>query len=110
MLSLQKILDLKPKVIYPGHGIVIQNPIELVQGYIKHRYEREEQILAALSQNTNKSMSTLEIVRIVYEGIAEILIPAACGNATHHLNKLVKDGKVVCSTDEQDKKWKFNQT
>ena len=32
MLSLQKILDLKPKVIYPGHGIVIQNPIELVQG------------------------------------------------------------------------------
>ena len=38
-------------------------------GYIKHRYEREEQILAALSQNTNESMSTLEIVRIVYEVI-----------------------------------------
>ena len=32
MLSLQKILDLQPQVIYPGHGIVIQNPIQLVQG------------------------------------------------------------------------------
>ena len=32
MSSLQKILDLQPQVIYPGHGIVIQNPIQLVQG------------------------------------------------------------------------------
>ena len=32
MSSLHKILDLKPHVIYPGHGIVIQKPIDMVQG------------------------------------------------------------------------------
>ena len=32
MESLHKILDLKPQVIYPGHGIVIRKPTEMIQG------------------------------------------------------------------------------
>lgn len=109
MLSLQKILDLQPQVIYPGHGIVIQNPMQLVRDYIKHRSDREEQILSALGQSPDQPMLTVEIVRVVYEGIAEVLIPAACKNATQHLLKLVKDDKVVHIQDTEEHRWKLIQ-
>ena len=41
MKSLEKILELAPSVIYPGHGPVVEDPIPKIQFYIKHRMERE---------------------------------------------------------------------
>lgn len=107
MVSLQKILDLKPSVIYPGHGIVIKKPVELVTYYINHRLERERQILDVLQKQEDKFLTTLEIVSVVYQGLASTLIPAACNNATHHLQKLVKDNKVECRTDAEESQWRF---
>ena len=37
MKSLDIILDLKPDVIYPGHGPVVNNPQQHVSNYITHR-------------------------------------------------------------------------
>jgi len=45
MKSLHIILELNPKRIYPGHGNVIENPKEKLIYYIKHRNEREKQII-----------------------------------------------------------------
>jgi glyoxylase-like metal-dependent hydrolase (beta-lactamase superfamily II) len=35
--SLKLILNLSPKIIYPGHGPVVENPREAIQHYISHR-------------------------------------------------------------------------
>ncbi|KAH3802231.1 endoribonuclease LACTB2-like [Dreissena polymorpha] len=107
MASLQKILDLKPSRIYPGHGIVLQDPVEVITYYIKHRHEREKQIIAVLVNSTADCMTTLEIVNIVYQGLAPGLVMAACKNASLHLDKLVKD-KVVERIDEDgEPKWRL---
>ena len=65
MLSLQKILDLNPDTIYPGHGQFIKDPAEKIKYYINHRNEREEQILAAL-KNSGQNMTAMDIVKRVY--------------------------------------------
>ncbi|XP_045181991.2 endoribonuclease LACTB2-like [Mercenaria mercenaria] len=105
MQSLQKILDIKPNILYPGHGIVIENPVEYVTYYINHRNERENQILAVLQKNTGQNLSTLDIVTSVYVGLNPSLIPSACGSARHHLKKLVKDGKVELINEADEEKW-----
>ena len=72
MLSLKKILDINPSVIYPGHGPVInqkteRNPKEKIEEYIAHRNQREEQILAALRDVSGKKLTAMDIVKVVYK-------------------------------------------
>ena len=43
------IAGLKPDMICPGHGQIIKNGTARVDGYIRHRTEREDQVLAALA-------------------------------------------------------------
>lgn len=98
MLSLKKILEIKPKTIYPGHGPVISDPIERLEYYISHREERERQIVEALKSGPAKK-SPMDIVKIVYTETSEDLYPAAAKNVIHHLEKLVKEGKVKQDED-----------
>ena len=69
--SLKLILDLSPKVIYPGHGPVVENPRETLEHYISHRQQRNEQILAALRQSTG-GLDPSEITRNVYKVNASV--------------------------------------
>ena len=66
MASLQKILDLKPSIIYPAHGAVVPNPINKLTYYIEHRMMREKQILEALQSDSTCSFTPMEIVEKVY--------------------------------------------
>ena len=66
MGSLQKILDLKPSIIYPAHGAVVPNPVNKLTYYIEHRMMREKQILEALQSDTTCSFTLMEIVEKVY--------------------------------------------
>lgn len=50
MKSLKILLDLKPSVIYPGHGSVIEMPVDTIQQYIDHRAQREREILTRLQE------------------------------------------------------------
>lgn len=100
MLSLKKILDIAPKVIYPGHGPAIMNPIEKIEEYIAHRNQREEQILATLEKQSGKYITAMEIVKLVYTETPETLHEAAAGNVRHHLEKLRKEEKVASEGDK----------
>lgn len=74
MMSLEKMKDLKPAVIFPAHGSVITNPVEKLQFYISHRLKREKQIMDLLKQNPDKLFTPLEIVKNVYDVSAFVLV------------------------------------
>ncbi|KAK3087036.1 hypothetical protein FSP39_000731 [Pinctada imbricata] len=94
MGSLQKLKDLRPSIIYPAHGPVVTNPIDKLTFYIEHRMARERQVLGVLQSDKSKAFTPMQIMEKVYEDLAPGLKPAATNNVVHHLNKLLKDGKV----------------
>ena len=58
-------MNLSPKRIYPGHGPVLENPREVIEYYLSHRQQRNDQILAALKQSAH-GLDPNEITKIVY--------------------------------------------
>ncbi len=65
MNSLKRILDIKPNVIYPGHGPIVKNGVEKIQQYIDHRNKRNNQILQAL-KISEKPLTSEDLVKIIY--------------------------------------------
>ncbi|KAF6099674.1 lactamase beta 2 [Phyllostomus discolor] len=105
MNSLKKLLTIKANIIYPGHGPVVHDAEAKIQEYISHRNIREKQILTILRDNSEKSFTVTELVKIIYQNISESLHKMAEHNLLLHLKKLEKDGMIFSSTDP-DKKWK----
>ena len=64
--SLDVILALRPSVIYPAHGKVIDDPVEKIEYYISHRNRREGQIMDVLKSRPDESLSAMDIVKVVY--------------------------------------------
>ncbi|KAI6218870.1 Beta-lactamase-like protein 2 [Aphelenchoides fujianensis] len=92
MNSLQVLLDLKPTVVFPGHGKVIDDPHTKITEYIAHRLKREDQIVAALERM--KSATPMDLTNEIYTEVPWSLKIAAMENVKHHLSKLRKDGRV----------------
>lgn len=67
MLSLDKILKIQPNTIYPGHGPVVNNPEQYIERYIKHRQQRENEILRMLEEESSKPMTEMDIVKQLYK-------------------------------------------
>ncbi|CAG7786216.1 unnamed protein product [Allacma fusca] len=99
MKSLNIILELEPKLIYPSHGPVIDDPSEKIQFYIYHRLQREKQILSVI-QASEVPLTPTEIVRKVYQDTPEYLYPAAEVNVRHHLTKLIKENRIQENDDK----------
>ena len=94
MRSLAKVSSLEGLGrLYPGHGPVVEEGKLKIEEYIKHRVERESQILRVLE--SRGALPLEEIVRVVYPSLESNLFKAASGNVVHHLEKLVKDDRVV---------------
>lgn len=93
MKTLQFLLTLPNlKVICPGHGPLINDPRERIEGYIKHRTMREMQILDALER---KGVATSwEIMLDLYPDIDKRLRRAAENNVISHLTKLQDEGRL----------------
>ena len=100
---MEKILQLNPAKIYPGHGPVIEDPIVKIKYYIEHRLQRENQILECLETAGNAGLDASEIVRDVYRDTPVKLWPAAEVNVSHHLEKLEMDQKI----SRNGTKWKI---
>ena len=74
LASLQRLLDLNPARIYPGHGPVREDATKLIRDYIDHRRLREIQILKALESGPK----TVEELRAaIYDQIDPALHVAA---------------------------------
>uniref|UniRef100_A0A914HHV5 Beta-lactamase-like protein 2 homolog n=1 Tax=Globodera rostochiensis TaxID=31243 RepID=A0A914HHV5_GLORO len=93
MTSLAKLLELSPTRIYPGHGPVIENPQERVQEYIRHRLQRERDVLEVI--RTEQPVTAMRITSMLYPHVLSGRKIGALQNMQHHLTKLVMDGAVV---------------
>ncbi|OQR88620.1 beta-lactamase 2-like [Thraustotheca clavata] len=92
MNSLRKIRGMNPTCLYPGHGPVVKNACETIDMYLKHRQQREDEILNVL--RSTPTASVREIVTKIYPKLPYMLQIAAGRNVSMHLKKLLDD-KVV---------------
>jgi glyoxylase-like metal-dependent hydrolase (beta-lactamase superfamily II) len=88
--SLDRLLALAPRRIYPAHGPCIEDGVAKLRQYIAHRHDRERQILAALRQG-DAPVATL--VKRVYTDVPEVLHAAAGHSVAAHLAKLEREGR-----------------
>jgi glyoxylase-like metal-dependent hydrolase (beta-lactamase superfamily II) len=92
LVSLQRILALAPGRVYPGHGPLLEEPGPRIEFYIRHRQEREEQVVAALT--SSGPLTARQLVETVYTETPAHLHPAAEVNVLQHLEKLLVEGRV----------------
>ena len=90
--SLRRMRRLRPRVIYPGHGPVVDRASERIDGYLSHRQEREEQILRALAPGP---ATPGDLLPEIYAEYPMELRPAASRSVLAHLLKLEGEGRVV---------------
>jgi glyoxylase-like metal-dependent hydrolase (beta-lactamase superfamily II) len=92
LASLEKVQRLAPARLLPAHGPEVSEPSRLLQSYLDHRRQREQQVVAALAAGRD---SVPLIAEYIYDGLSPALMPAARENVRAHLEKLRTDGRAV---------------
>ena len=92
LASLERMAALGPARIYPGHGDVIDQPLELIADYLEHRRLRESQVVACLDDGVT---SVDRIVARIYPDLVDALRPAARQTIEAHLGKLRAEGRIM---------------
>jgi endoribonuclease LACTB2 len=88
--SLQRIIDLAPRVIVPSHGIAMGTTFRLEET-LRHRRLREASVL-----ELHRAGQTLEqMLAAIYRDLDPRLLPLARQNIESHLEKLREDGLVA---------------
>jgi glyoxylase-like metal-dependent hydrolase (beta-lactamase superfamily II) len=90
LASLRRVRDLAPRRLLPGHGPLVEDPAAIIDAYIAHREEREQQILKAILDGAR---TVPDIVRRVYPALPESLRAAAADSVRAHLIKLGEEGR-----------------
>ena len=90
LASLRRVRDLAPLRLLPGHGPIVDDPIALIDEYLAHRAQREQQILKAMLDGAR---TVPDIVKQVYPALPASLSEAAAESVRAHLAKLRDDGR-----------------
>jgi len=88
--SLEFLESVTEGTIYPGHGPAVRTGKEVLQYFIKHRQEREQKLLDALS---SEPQSPFDLVKKVYDDVDSSIWPLAEHSLQAHLIKLIEEGK-----------------
>ena len=94
--SLARVRDLSPRRLLPGHGPIIEDPGALIDEYVKHRAEREDEVTAALRAGL---MTPEQITARVYGPLSPVLAAAAADTVLAHLMKLHDEERAFVSDD-----------
>ncbi|KAH6919159.1 lactamase [Coprinopsis sp. MPI-PUGE-AT-0042] len=114
--SLQRLLSFLSStdnpVLYPSHGPIVKKGKETIEMYIKHRLEREAQVVGLLGTTPpsgSEAWSTWDIVKTLYASYPENLWEPAMRGIELHLKKLKEEGRVERVGDGTGKeaKWKL---
>lgn len=90
--SLERLADLRPRRIYPGHGDPIEDPVERLSAYRSHRLEREARIRRAVAEGAG---TVGEIRDRAYDDLPPELEWAASATVRAHLVHLEEEGSEV---------------
>ncbi|SAM07288.1 hypothetical protein [Absidia glauca] len=97
MNSLRSLEELAPTRLYPGHGVVVEDAMNRIRQYIRHRQERESQIIELMrSQKPSHggNWSPLDIVDSLYgPELSTHMQPVIVQGIALHLLKLQQDGR-----------------
>jgi glyoxylase-like metal-dependent hydrolase (beta-lactamase superfamily II) len=95
--SLHRVMALQLARILPAHGPEIDDPRALLTSYVRHREEREQQVLHALADGG----ATVDdmVTRIYPELHASPLRRMAAESVRAHLAKLEEEGRVANAPD-----------
>jgi len=91
MKTLERLLGFDISLILPGHGPLIGKAEAKIREYIKHRLEREQQVLAALGAGRN---AIGDITQSIYVDVSAALQRVAEFSVQAHLEKLMREGRV----------------
>lgn len=91
MDSLERVRRLRPAVIRPGHGAAVDDAAALIDEYLAHRREREQQVLRSARQH-GEPVAPDALVPDIYAHYPQALWPLAAMSVQAHLDKLVVDG------------------
>ena len=94
--SLRAVRALNPARLLPGHGPIVDDPPTLIDSYLRHRAERDRQILEALRAG---EQTAARIADAIYKGLPQQLQKAAVETVLAHLIKLQKEGRVEARND-----------
>lgn len=87
--SLERVAALGLRRAWPAHGPVIEDPLALIERYLAHRRQREQQVRDVLSAGPAR---VSEIVARLYFGLDPALVAQAHESVLAHLEKLDADG------------------
>lgn len=92
LASLERCAALEPRTLFPAHGSPSGAAVRRIRALIRHRLEREAQVLGAL----DGSARTLpELVPVVYADTPRELWGWAERSLLAHLEKLAREGRAV---------------
>ena len=89
--SLRKLRARNPRRIFPAHGPTRDDAVALIDEYIAHRLQREQQVMEAMRAGAR---TIPEMRRRIYTDLDERLVPAAEIQISAHLIKLQDEGRV----------------
>lgn len=90
LASLARLVSLAPRRLYPGHGEPVEDAVERLEGYRRHRLDREAQIARAVRDGAR------DVARIrerVYGELEPGLARAAEASIRAHLEHLEEEGE-----------------
>ena len=92
--SLRRLITLDPSLIAPGHGPASDRPIAKLKALIRHRYDRERQILGLIDDGVR----TVDgLLASMYPDLDERLHGSARGQIRSHIIKLIREERVAGS-------------
>ncbi len=100
--SLEKLKTLDLQALAPGHGHLMENPLEAVDWLIKHRLKREAKVVACLADHPD--LPVKELVTFVYDDVAVNLHRLARRSLRAHLLKLQKEHRA----ELHDETWRLS--
>ena len=97
--SLEKLKRFDLKRIHPGHGPELDQPYQVIDWYLAHRRQREQEILNALAEGAGEID---QLVEAVYRDVDPALHPLAARSVAAHLRKLAIEGRVTLHGDRAE--------
>jgi ribonuclease/clavin/mitogillin len=102
LTSLELLLARPPATLLPAHGPPIVDGPAKLREYLAHRRMREDKVCGALTE-TPRTLG--ELVTVAYADTPRFLWPLAERSLRAHLDKLVRDGRVLFDDAVDGQRW-----